>query len=113
MPQKKTSNWDYDSVKAHYAKYKDSVAVDWVYSAETGNFETVYIHKDADYKNSVKSSDFNEFSHDLQYYVVPGFFALIITFFIFGGLVMRDNKAAQSGKDKDSILNMMNNGKKN
>ena len=51
MPQKKTSNWDYDSVKAHYAKYKDSVAVDWVYSAETGNFETVYVHKDADYKN--------------------------------------------------------------
>jgi|DEB0MinimDraft_6_1074348.scaffolds.fasta_scaffold00137_26 hypothetical protein len=114
MPQKRTSNWDYDSVKAHYAKYKDSVAVDWVYSEETGNFETVYIHKDADYNNSVKSSDFNELSHELQYYIVPGFFALIIAFFIFGSLVMRDNRAAMVRKDKDSILSMMkNDAKKN
>ena len=106
MPQKRTSNWAYDSVKAHYAKYKDSVAVDWVYSEETGNFETVYVHKDADYKGSIKSSDFNELSHNLQYYLVPLFFALIISFFIFGSLVIRDNESAQRSKQKESILNI-------
>ncbi len=104
MQQKKTSNWDYDSVKAHYAKYKDSVAVDWVYT-ESG-YKTVYVHKDADYKGSIKSSDFNELSHNLQYYLVPMFFALIIAFFIFGSLVIRDNETAQKSRQKESILNI-------
>lgn len=104
MPQKRTSNWNHDSVKEHYAKYRDSIAVDWIYT--DAGFQTVYVHKDAEYKESVKSSEFNELSHNLQYYLVPIFFAVIISFFIFGSLVIRDNETAQRSRQKESILNI-------
>jgi len=112
MPQKKQNSWDYDSVKAHYSKYRDSVVVDYHYSTEEG-WDAVWVHKDADY-NITKTQEYDGLSHELQYYIVPGFFALIIAFFIFGSLVMRDNRAAMVRKDKDSILSMMkNDAKKN
>ena len=111
MPQRRVNKYNSDSAKAYYTAYSDSVVIDYHYDSEKG-FTAVYAHKDDDV-NVAKTQDYDGLAHQMQYYVVPGFFALIITFFIFGGLVMRDNKAAQSGKDKDSILNMMNNGKKN
>jgi len=108
MPQKKTSSYNYDSVKAHYAKYKDSVAVDWVYSAETGHFETVYVAKGEDYNGN--KEQFNEFSHNLQYWVVPSFFAIMFAMIIFAVVLYRDNGKALKEKRKDSILNMMKDG---
>ena len=100
-------NWQYgDSLKTYHAKYKDSIAVDWIWNKDGLSYKTVYVHKDADYKGSIKSSDFNELSHDLQYYLVPMFFALIISFFIFGSLVIRDNETAQRSRQKESILNI-------
>jgi len=100
-------NWQYgDSLKTYHAKYKDSVAVDWIWNEDRLSYKTVYVHKDADYKGSIKSSDFNELSHNLQYYLVPMFFALIISFFIFGSLVIRDNETAQRSRQKESILNI-------
>lgn len=105
MPQRKTIKWDYDSVKAHHAKYKDSVLVDVTYDAETG-FKNIYMAKGEDYV--VENTNYIEW----QTYVVPAFFSIIIAFFIFGSLVLRDNEAAQKKKDKESILNFIKDGSK-
>ena len=98
MPQRKVSNWDYDSVKAHYAKYRDSVAVDY----NVREMKYIYVAKGEDYV--VENINYIEW----QTYVVPAFFSIIIAFFIFGSLVLRDNEAAQKKKDKESILNFIN-----
>lgn len=102
MPQTKTIKWDYDSVKAHYAKYRDSVAVDY----DVSEMRYIYVHKDAEYTGN-KSTEFDSLSHEAQYYIVPGFFALIVTVIIFAFIVLRDNEQALNQKQKDSILGMM------
>lgn len=107
MPQIKTTSWNYDSVKTHYAKYRDSVVVDYYYDTEDG-FESVWVHKDADYQIA-KTSDYDSLAHESQYYVVPAFIAIITTVVIFAFVLLRDNEQALREKRKDSILNMMNN----
>ena len=106
MPQKKTSNWDYDSVKAHYAKYKDSVAVDYDFS----KMKYIYVAKGEDYNGRSNKEEFNEFSHNLQYWIVPSFFAIMFAIIIFAFILYRDNGKALKEKRKDSILNMMKDG---
>jgi len=105
MPQKKQADWNYDSVKAHYAVYRDSVVVDYHYSTEEG-WESVWVHKDADY-DIAKTQDFDGLSHNLQYWMVPSFFAIIIALLIFAFVLFRDNEQALKEKRKDSILNFM------
>jgi len=105
MPQRKQTSWDYDSVKAHYSKYRDSVVVDYHYSSEEG-WDAVWIHKDADYKIT-KTQEYDSFSHELQYYAVPVFFAVIATIVIFAFVLLRDNNKALKEKRDDSILGMM------
>lgn len=96
-------NWQYaDSLRTHYAKYKDSVAYDWVWSEDEQAYKTVYTSIDGEVV--VENTGYME----LQYYVVPVFFAVIITFFIFGFLVLRDNSAAQRSKDEETILGFIN-----
>lgn len=96
-------NWQYaDSLRTHYAKYKDSVAYDWVWSEDEQAYKTVYTSIDGEVV--VENTGYME----LQYYVVPVFFAVIITFFIFGFLVLRDNSAAQRSKDDETILGFIN-----
>jgi len=105
MPQIKTTSWNYDSVKTHYAKYRDSVVVDYYYNTEDG-FESVWVHKDADYQIA-KTSDYDSLAHESQYYVVPAFIAIIIAVVIFAFVLLRDNEQALKQKRRDSILGMM------
>lgn len=102
MQPKKTNSYNYDSVKAYYAKYRDSVAVDYIYSAETGTFTTIYAVKGEDYV--VENTSYI----GLQDYIVPVFFAIIISFFIFGSLVMQDNSKAEKENKKESLLDFLN-----
>lgn len=102
MRQKKTTSWNYDSVVEHYALYRDSVAVDYDFS----EMRYIYVHKDADYTVS-KSSDYDSLSHEAQYYIVPGFIAIITAVMIFAFVLLRDNEQALKQKRKDSVLNMM------
>ena len=96
-------NWQYaDSLRTHYAKYKDSVAYDWVWSEDEQAYKTLYTSIDGEVV--VENTGYME----LQYYVVPVFFAVIITFFIFGFLVLRDNSSAQRSKDEETILGFIN-----
>jgi hypothetical protein len=96
-------NWQYaDSLRTHYAKYKDSVAYDWVWSEDEQAYKTLYTSIDGEVV--VENTSYIA----LQDYVVPAFFAIIITFFIFGALVMRDNSAAQRSKDDETILGFIN-----
>jgi hypothetical protein len=101
MQPKKTNTYNYDSVKAHYDAYKDSIVVDYTYSVETG-WKTVWAARDGEVV--VENTSYIA----LQNYIVPAFFAIIITFFIFGALVMRDNSAAQRSKEKETILGFIN-----
>lgn len=96
-------NWQYgDSLRTYHAKYKDSVAVDWIWNEDGLSYKTVYEAIDGEVV--VENTGYM----DLQYYVVPVFFAVIITFFIFGALVLRDNNAAQRTKNKETILEFIN-----
>ena len=96
-------NWQYaDSLRTHYAKYKDSVAYDWVWDEEAQSYKTLYTSIDGEV--IVENTSYIA----LQDYIVPAFFAIIITFFIFGALVMRDNTAAQRSKEKETILGFIN-----
>ena len=107
MPQRKTIKWDYDSVRDYYSGYRDSVLVDVHYDAETG-FENVYVHKD--HKDSWKGGveDKQDLSaNELQYWIVPTFFAIMITLIIFAMVLYRDNNNALNEKRKDTILGMM------
>mgnify|MGYP003641648858 FL=1 len=102
MQPKKTNSYNYDSVKAHYAKYKDSIAVDWQYNVETGSYKTIYKAKGENFV------DENTIYIGLQDYIVPVFFAIIISFFIFGSLVMQDNSKAEKENKKESLLDFLN-----
>lgn len=105
MQPKKQNNYNYDSVKAHYAKYKDSVAVDWVYSAETGSFTTIYVAKGEDYIDTIDHST----AAEAQYYIVPLFIAIMIALIIFAFVLYRDNAAALNQKKHDNIMDFINN----
>ncbi len=99
-------NWQYaDSLRTHHAKYKDSVAVDWVYSEKTGNFETVYAAKGEDYIDTSNHSTAGE----AQYYIVPLFIAIMTVLIIFAFVLYRDNAAALSQKKQDNIMDFINN----
>jgi len=96
-------NWQYaDSLRTHFAKYKDSVAVDWQYNAETGAYKTVYKAKGEDYV--VENTSYI----GLQDYIVPVFFAIIISFFIFGTIIMQDNSKAEKENKRESLLDFLN-----
>lgn len=105
QPKIKTSYAD--SVRAWGAAYKDSVLVDMHYDNETG-FKNIYVEK-ADKTNyeRLKSSNYNEFTHNLQYYMVPLFFAIVATLLIFGLLVMTDSKVGEATKGKDKLLDLI------
>ncbi len=74
-------NWQYaDSLRTHYAKYKDSVAVDY----DMNKMKYTYVH--VDHKDSWKGAQQDQqdlTTHDLQYWMVPGFFSLMIIMIIF------------------------------
>lgn len=106
MPQRKTIKWDYDSVKAHHAKYRDSVLVDATYDVETG-FKNIYIAKGEDYDGGLRNTEYDSISHEAQYYIVPGFISIITAVMIFAFVLLRDNEQALKQKRKDSVLNMM------
>lgn len=103
MPQTKTIKWDYDSVKAHYAKYRDSVAVDY----DMSEMKYIYVAKGEDYTGTSKTSEYDGLAHEAQYYVVPSFIAIITAVIIFAFVLLRDSEQALKQKRKDSVLNMM------
>lgn len=110
MPQKK-SDWA-DSVRVWASAYKDSVIVDMHYDNDIG-FKNIYVHKDheeswkgaQDTKEGVATANW-------QYYVVPSFFAIVMTMVIFAFVLFGDEAKK---KAKDSVLDLMkgNDSKKN
>lgn len=103
MPQKKIHNWDYDSVRTHYTKYRDSVAVDY----DMSKMKYIYVAKGEDYNGGLQNTEYDSISHEAQYYIVPGFIAIITAVMIFAFVLLRDNEQALKQKRKDSVLNMM------
>lgn len=100
-------NWQYgDSLRTYHAKYKDSVAVDY----DVSKMKYIYVAKGEDYNGRSNKEEFNEFSHNLQYWIVPSFFAIMFAMIIFAFILYRDNGKALKEKRKDSILNMMKDG---
>jgi len=98
-------NWQYgDSLRTYHAKYKDSVAVDWVWNEAAGYYKTVWIAKDEDYIDTSNNSTAFEY----QYYVVPGFFAIMSVLVIFALVLYRDNYKALKEKKKDNIMDFIN-----
>jgi len=98
-------NWQYgDSLKTHYAKYKDSVAVDWVWNEAAGYYKTVWIAKDEDYVDTSEHST----AAEAQYYVVPLFMSIMIALLIFAFILYRDNSQALREKKQDNIMDFIN-----
>ena len=96
-------NWQYaDSLRTHFAKYKDSVAIDYDFTKG----KTVYIAKGEDYIDTSEHST----AAEAQYYLVPAFIAIMTALVIFAFVLYRDNDTALKQKRKDSILNMMKDG---
>lgn len=106
MQPRKANSWNHDSVKAYYAMYRDSVAVDY----DVSEMRYIYVHKDADYSVDTPT-DYDSLAHDLQYYVVPAFIAIIFAYLVFGSLLMNDNAKAQRRGDRGTILGMVNKSK--
>ena len=104
MPQKNQSNYA-DSVRAWASAYKDSVVVDYEYSAENG-FKTIYVHKDdaESWRGRQQDKQDITFATTAQYYMVPTFFALMMILMIFAFVLYRDNDKALRQKRKDSVL---------
>ncbi len=99
MPQNK-NNWR-DSVKTWASGYKDSVAVDY----DMSQMRYIYVHKTD--RNSWKGKQEDNQSlvtHDLQYWMVPTFFAIIATLLIFAVILYRDNNKALKETSSESIL---------
>ena len=90
-------------MRTYYAKYKDSVAVDY----DVSKMKYIYVAKGEDYNGRSNKEEFNVFSHNLQYWIVPSFFAIMFAIVIFASILSRDNGKALKEKRKDSILNMM------
>ena len=96
-------NWQYgDSLRTYHAKYKDSVAVDWIWNEDGMSYKTVYeaIEGEVVVENTSYIG--------LQYYIVPIFFAIIISFFIFGTMIMQDNSKAEKENKRESLLDFLN-----
>ena len=103
MPQKNQSNYA-DSVREWASAYKDSVLVDMTYDHETG-FKNIYIHKDDVEGWEGRRTDNQDLSsHNLQYWMVPTFFALMMILMIFAFVLYSDNDKALRQKRKDSVL---------
>jgi hypothetical protein len=107
MPQKKNNYGD--SVRAWASGYKDSVAVDY----DASQMRTIYVHKDDkdSWKGKVEENG-STASASWQYYVVPSFFAIVITMVIFAFVLFGDEAKK---KAKDSVLDFIktNDSKKN
>jgi len=96
-------NWQYaDSLRTHYAKYKDSVAYDWVWDEEAQSYKTLYTSIDG--KVVVENTSYM----DMQYYVVPVFIAVITATIIFAFVLLRDSEQALKQKKEDSLLDFIN-----
>ena len=94
-------NWQYaDSLRTHYAKYKDSVAVDY----DGAKMRTIYIAKDEDYIDTSEHST----AAEAQYYVVPLFMSIMIALLIFAFILYRDNSQALMEKKQDNIMDFIN-----
>ena len=101
--QPKTTSWA-DSVRQWASAYKDSVVVDMHYDNETG-FKNIYVHKDHkdSWRGGVEDQS-NLATANWQYWIVPTFFAIIVSLIIFATVLYRDNNKALKQKVKDSIL---------
>jgi len=102
QPKIKTSYAD--SLRAWASAYKDSVAVDY----DATKMRYIYVPKgeEGNYKGS-QTSSYNQFTTNLQYYMVPLFFAIVATLLIFGLLVMTDSKVGEATKGKDKLLDLI------
>lgn len=101
--QPKTSNWNADSSVAHYAKYQDSVVVDYDLDKTGTYYKSVWVAKGEGYNGNQDL----DVTHELQYLIVPSFFAIVIALLIFGFVVFKDNDSALKEKDSDSIMDLM------
>ena len=107
MPQKK-SDWA-DSVRVWAKGYEDSVAVDY----DMSQMRYIYVHKDhEDSWKGAQDSKEGLATANWQYYVVPSFFAIVMTMVIFAFVLFGDEAKK---KAKDSVLDLMkgNDSKKN
>lgn len=91
-----------DSVKSYYKEFHiDYMASGDFQQDENGNYYEVYIPRVG------KLVEENLSYIGLQNYIVPTFFAIILTMLIFGLIVIRDSKKGEKEKVKESILNFM------
>ena len=104
--QPKRSDWA-DSVRAWASAYKDSVVVDY----DASQMRYIYVAKGEEGNYKASSSEYDELSHALQYYIVPAFIAIIFAYLVFGSLLMNDNAKALRNGDRGTILGMVNNKK--
>ena len=103
MQQKNQSNYA-DSVREWASAYRDSVLIDMTYDHETG-FKNIYVHKDDAESWKGRQNDNQDLgTHNLQYWMVPGFFALMMILMIFAFVLYKDNDKALREKRKDSVL---------
>jgi hypothetical protein len=101
--QPKTTSWA-DSVRQWASAYDDSVLVDMHYDNDIG-FKNIYVHKDHkdSWRGGVEDQS-NLATTNWQYWIVPTFFAIIVSLIIFATVLYRDNNKALKQKVKDSIL---------
>ena len=101
--QPKTTSWA-DSVRQWASAYDDSVLVDMHYDNDIG-LKNIYVHKDHkdSWKGGVEDQS-NLATANWQYWIVPTFFAIIVSLIIFATVLYRDNNKALKQKVKDSIL---------
>ena len=96
-------NWQYaDSVRTYWVEYRKDYmpSGDWQLG-EDGNYHQVWIPR----VGTIIEENLGYM--ELQNYVVPMFFSLIIMILIFGFIVIRDSKKGEKEKDKGSILSFM------
>ena len=102
MQQKKTNSYG-DSVRNWSRAYQDSIAIDY----DAKEMRYIYVHKDHkdSWKGGVEDNG-GAASANWQYWMVPTFFAIMLTLLIFAFILYRDNKIGMS-KKYESILTLI------